>query len=98
MRKLRRKEAKWLRREKISKKEKLKIKKEKTHHVKLIDFIYLFGVLSRFQHCTRHITTDSWKGRGNQYIQLVKVLYCKLPTNSNKLLAFPLEVGPGTAP
>ena len=32
--------------------------------------IYLFGVLHR------------WKGRGNQYIQLVKVLYCKLPTNS----------------
>ena len=23
-------------------------------------------------------------GRGNQYIQLVKVLYCKLPTNSNQ--------------
>ena len=26
--------------------------------------------------------TGSWKGRGNQYIQLVKVLYCKLPTIS----------------
>ena len=31
--------------------------------------IYLFGVLGRFQHCTGHITTGSWKGRGNQYIQ-----------------------------
>ena len=31
-------------------------------------FIYLFGVLRRFQHCTGHITTGSWKGRGNQYI------------------------------
>ena len=31
-------------------------------------FIYLFGVLHRFQHCTGHITTGSWKGRGNQYI------------------------------
>ena len=30
--------------------------------------IYLFGVLRRFQHCTGHITTGSWKGRGNQYI------------------------------
>ena len=40
----------------------------------------------------------SWKGRGNQYIQLVKVLYCKLPTNSKQLPAFPLEVGPGTEP
>ena len=25
--------------------------------------------------------TGSWKGRGNQYIQFVKVLYCKLLTN-----------------
>ena len=32
------------------------------------DFFYLFGVLRRFQHCTGHIMTGSWKGRGNQYI------------------------------
>ena len=38
----------------------------------------------------------SWKGRGNQYIQLVKVLYCKLPTNDKQLPAFPLEVEPST--
>ena len=25
-------------------------------------------ILRRFQHCTGHITTGSWKGRGNQYI------------------------------
>ena len=37
----------------------------------------------------------NWKGRGNQYIQLVKVLYCKLPINGKQLPAFPLEVGPG---
>ena len=60
--------------------------------------IYSFGVLRRFQHCTGHITMGSWKGRGNQYIQLVKVLYCKLLTNSKQLPAFPLEVGPGTKP
>ena len=60
--------------------------------------IYLFGVLSRFQHCTGHITMGSWMGRGNQYIQLVKVLYCKLLTNGKQLPAFPLEVGPGTKP
>ena len=42
--------------------------------------------------------TCSWKGRGNHYIQLVKVLYCKLPTNGKQLPAFPLEVGPGTEP
>ena len=65
-----------------------------SHTVSL--FIYLFGVLRRFQHCTGHITMGSWKGRGNQYIQLVKVLYCKLLTNGKQLPALPLEVGPGT--
>ena len=33
-----------------------------------IYFIYLFGVLRHFQHCTGHIMMGSWKGRGNQYI------------------------------
>ena len=45
----------------------------------------LFGVLRHFQHCTGHIMTNSWKGRGNQYIQFVRVLYCKLPTNGKQL-------------
>ena len=54
-------------------------------------FIYLFGVLRHFQHCTSHITTGSGKGRGNQYIQFVRVLYCKLPTNGKQLPASPLE-------
>ena len=53
----------------------------------LVGFIYLFGVLHRFQHCTGHITTGSWKGRGNQYIQFVMVLYCKLPMASNYQLS-----------
>ena len=61
-------------------------------------FIYLFGVLHRFQHCTGHIMTGSWKGRGNQYIQFVRVLYCKLLTNGKQLPAFPLEAVPGTKP
>ena len=60
--------------------------------------IYLFGVLRHFQHCTGHITTGSWKGRGNQYIQFVRVLYCKLPTNGKQLPAFPLEAMPETEP
>ena len=60
--------------------------------------IYLFGVLRRFQHCTGHITTSIWKGRENQYIQFIRVLYCKLPTNSKQLPAFPLEAVPGTEP
>ena len=60
--------------------------------------IYLFGVLHHFQHCTGHITTGSRKGRGNQYIQFARVLYCKLPTNGKQLPAFPLEAVPGSNP
>ena len=60
-------------------------------------FIY-FGVLRRFQHWTGHITTGSWKGRGNQYIEFVRVLYCKLPTNGKQLPAFPLEAVTGIEP
>ena len=45
-----------------------------------VQFIYLFGGLHCFQHCIGHITRCSFVGRGNQYIQLVMVLYCKLPT------------------
>ena len=68
------------------------------YKLKFDKFINLFGALHRFQHCTGHITTGSWKGRGNQYIQFVRVLYCKLPTNGKQLPAFPLEAVPGTEP
>ena len=34
-------------------------------------------------------------GRRNQYIQLVKVLHCKLPTKGKQLPDLALEVGPG---
>ena len=60
--------------------------------------IYLFGVLRRFQHCTGHITMGSWKGRGNQYIEFARVVYCKLPTNGKQLPAFPLEPVRGSNP
>ena len=60
-------------------------------------FIYL-GFLRRFQHCTGHITTGSWKGRGNQYIQFIRDLYCKLQTNGKQLPAFPLEAMTGIEP
>ena len=59
---------------------------------------YLFGVLRRFQHCTSHITTGSWKGRGNQYMQFARVLYCKLPTNGKQLPAFPPKAMTGMEP
>ena len=61
-------------------------------------FICSFGVLHRFQHCTGHIAMGSWKGRGNQYIQFVMVLYCKLLTNGKQLPAFPLEAMLRTEP
>ena len=61
-------------------------------NTKLGGFIYLFGVLCRFQHCTGHITTGSYVGRGNQYMQLVKVLHCKLPTIGKQLPTSPHEV------
>ena len=60
--------------------------------------ICLFGVLRRFQHCTGHITTGSWKGRGNQYIEFARVVYCKLLTNGKQLPAFPLEPMQGSNP
>ena len=57
--------------------------------------IYLFGVLCHFQNCTGHITTGS---RGNQYIESVRVVYCKLPTNGKQLPAFPLDAVTGMEP
>ena len=64
----------------------------------LENFFYLFGVLRRFQHCTGHITTGSWKGRGNQYIEFARVPYCKLPTNGKQLPAFPHKALTGIEP
>ena len=64
-------------------------------HLAFAKFIYLFGGLRHFQHYTCHITTGSWKGRGNQYIQFIRVLYCKLPTNGKQLPAFPLQAVTG---
>ena len=60
-------------------------------------FLVYFGFYVAFN-TTGYITTGSWKGRGNQYIQLVRVLYCKLPTNSKQLPAFPLEAVTGIEP
>ena len=55
--------------------------------------IYQFiWVLCSFQHCAGHITMGSFMGRGNQYIQLVKVLYCKLLPIGKQLPAFPHKV------
>ena len=53
-------------------------------------YIYLFGVLRRFQHCTGHITMGSFVGGGNQYIQLVCQGFCTvncIPMASNYQLS-----------
>ena len=57
----------------------------------LCKFIYLGFYIAFNTIQVGHITTGSWEGRGNQCIQLVKFLYCKLPTNGKQLPAFPLE-------
>ena len=68
----------------------------RVHSINVVFFIfmsiYLFGVLCRFQHCTGHITAGNFVGRGNQNIQLFKVLYCKLLTIGKQLPTFPLKV------
>ena len=59
-------------------------------HVNEMSIIFT-RVLHHFQHCTGYIMMGSRKGRGNQYIQFIRVLCCKLPTNGKQLPAFPLE-------
>ena len=55
--------------------------------------INLFWVFLRhFQDCTGHSMICSVVGRGNQYIQLVKILYCKLPNIDKQLPTFPHKV------
>ena len=63
----------------------------------IIEYIYL-GFYVAFNTVQVIFMTGNWKGRGNQYIQLVKVLYCKLPSNGKQLPAFPLEAVPVTEP
>ena len=76
----------------------IKFSKKKIVNVIQVGLFCLFGVLRRFQHCTGHITTGSWKGRGNQYIEFARVVYCKLPTNGKQLPAFPLTAMTGIEP
>ena len=44
------------------------------------------------QYLIGNIVRSNWKGRGNQYIQLVKILYCKLPAVGKQLSTFPHKV------
>ena len=63
---------------------------------RLVLFIYLFGVFTSLS--TLYRSTGSLKGRGNQYIQFARVVYCKLPTNGKQLPAFPLKAVTGIEP
>ena len=65
--------------------------------ISLYIYLFIWGFTS-LSTLYRSYHDGSWKGIGNQYIQLVKVLYCKLPTNGKQLSAFPLEFGPGSEP
>ena len=62
----------------------------RTHSCKRDLFPFIWGFMS-LSILYSHITMSSWKGRGNQYIQLVNVLYCKLPTNGTELPVFHLR-------
>ena len=74
------------------------------HYQKVaVGMIYLFGVLIIYlgfyvAFNTVQVTTGSWKGRGNQYIEFARVLYCKLPTNGKQLPAFPHRALTGIEP
>ena len=61
--------------------------------------MYIYLVIWGFTSLsTLYRSTGSWKGRGNQYIEFDRVLYCKLPTNGKQLPAFPLEAVTGIEP
>ena len=57
--------------------------------VKLNVNLYLFWVLHHALYLNGYVVTGSSKGRGNQYIQFAKALYCKLLTYGKQLPAFP---------
>ena len=64
-------------------------------HLTLHLFIYL-GVYVAFN--TVHVISRWVIGRAEETSTYSSLLYCKLPTNSKQLPAFPLEVRPGTKP
>ena len=79
----------------IFNREKCTIKKQQ---ISFFVYLFIWILTSLSSHCIGHIMMGSFIDRGNQYIQLVKVLYCNLPTNAKQLPAFPLEVRSGTEP
>ena len=65
------------------------------HSPSALVYLFIWVITSLSTHCVDHIMTDSFIGSEKQYIQLAKVLFCKLPANGKQLPAFSLEVRPG---
>ena len=61
-------------------------------------YLFIWVLTSLSTHCFGPMTTGSFRCRGNEYIQLVKVLYRKLPPSSKQMPAFLFELGPGFEP
>ena len=61
-------------------------------------YLFLYMLFRKFSYFTllstllAHFVMGSFVGRGNQYIQLVKILYCKLQTIGKQLQSFPHKV------
>ena len=68
-----------------------------SHFMSLFIYLFIWGFTS-LSTLYRSYHEGSWKGRGNQYIQFVRVLYCKLQTNGKQLPAFPLQAMTGIKP
>ena len=50
----------------------------------LLSTLCLVSILCHIWYLIGFIVRDNWKGRGNQYIQLNKLLYCKLQTSGKQ--------------
>ena len=61
----------------------------------ILYYIVIYSCSTSHQVSYRNIVRGSWKSRGNQYIRLVKVLYCKLSINVKPITSFQLEDLPG---
>ena len=73
------------------------ITRQHMHEDCIIVCLFIWGLTS-LSTLYRSYTTGSWKGRGNQYIEFARVVYCKLPTNGKQLPAFPLTAMTGIDP
>ena len=67
-------------------------------HILQLSFLTSILSVTKISSNQKKNMTGSWKGRGNQYIEFARVLYCKLPTNGKQLPAFPHKALTGIEP